>query len=108
MAILFGLLMEHAPDNQQVLLEALPGSTHREQIGTLLQHAQDFTVFYVALTRKMAQVRDRSQAEEDENPEADEDDLAHPSAAAVLRDSKGEAVAKGVVAFLRRLRDLSG
>ncbi|OSD08095.1 hypothetical protein PYCCODRAFT_1358095 [Trametes coccinea BRFM310] len=108
MAILFGLLMEHAPDNQQVLLEALSGISHREKIGTLLQHAQDFTVFYVALTRKMAQTRNRSQADEDEHPEADEDDIAHPSAAAVLRDSKGEAVAKGVIAFLKKLRDRSG
>ncbi|CDO70629.1 hypothetical protein BN946_scf184748.g27 [Trametes cinnabarina] len=105
MAILLGLLMEHAPDNQQILLEVLPGTSRREKLSTLLQHAQEFTLFYVALTRKMAQARHRSQMAEETPSEAHED--THPSAASMRRDSKGEAVAKGVVIFLSKLKDRS-
>ncbi|KAH9896941.1 hypothetical protein C8Q73DRAFT_643153 [Cubamyces lactineus] len=107
MAILFGLLMDRAPGNQQVLLEALPGPSDREKLGVLLQHAQDFTVFYVALTRKMAQARNR---DHDDNSDAEEVEAGSGDlpATRVLRDSKGEAVARSVIAFLRRLRDQGG
>ncbi len=105
MAVLFGLLMDKAPSNQHTLLAALPGTEDWAKLGTLLQHAQDFTLFYVALTRKMAESQETALEDEDEED-------ASPSASAnvsrrVFQDSKGEAVAKGVIAFLKKLRDKS-
>lgn len=102
MAVLFGLLMEQSPTNQRTLLAVLPGEDNRAKLGTLLQHAHDFTLFYVALTRKMAEAQSRGEDVEDE------EDGAYASASAsgrVFRDSKGEAVAKGVIVFLTKLRD---
>ena len=109
MAILLGLLMDRAPGNQRILLDALPGSSDREKLGVLIQHAQDFTMFYVTLTRKMAQAQsyvhdEDSDAEEVEAEAGSGDTLA----TRVLRDSKGEAVARSVIAFLGRLRDQGG
>lgn len=105
MAVLFGLVMDKAPSNQHTLLAALPGEDDRAKLGTLLQHAQDFTLFYVALTRKMAESQETS-------PEDEEAEDASPSTSAnvsrrVFKDSKGEAVAKSVIAFLKKLRDES-
>ncbi|KAI0635244.1 hypothetical protein C8Q77DRAFT_1054507 [Trametes polyzona] len=108
MAVLFGLLMDRAPTNQRTLLDALPGTSDREKLGALLQHAQDFTSFYVTLTRKMAEARSRGQEEESEvmdTTEGSPSSLSIGRTDGVLRDSKGEAVAKGVVAFLKKLRD---
>ncbi|KAI1798133.1 hypothetical protein LXA43DRAFT_875771 [Ganoderma leucocontextum] len=105
MAVLFGLLMNKAPSNRHTLLAALPGEGDRAKLGTLLQHAQDFTLFYVALTRKMAESQETAPEDEEE-----EDSSACPSATVsrrVFQDSKGEAVAKGVIAFLKKLRDES-
>ena len=95
--------MDKAPSNQDTLLTALPGEDDRAKLGTLLQHAQDFTLFYVALTRKMAESQETT-------PEDGEEEDANPSASGtvsrrVFQDSKGEAVAKGVIAFLKKLRD---
>lgn len=102
MAVLFGLLMEHAPANQHALLAAIPGEDSWTKLGTLLQHAQDFTSFYVSLTRKMAEAHTREDAKQDED-----EDVSAPTSASgrAFRDSKGEAVAKGVIAYLKRLRD---
>ena len=103
MAVLFGLLMERSPANQHTLLNALSGLDSRSKLGTLLQHAQDFTLFYVALSRKMAEAQSREEGAEEESEDTVD---AHSSVSgSALRDTKGEAVAKGVVAFLRRLRD---
>ncbi|RPD65599.1 hypothetical protein L226DRAFT_543211 [Lentinus tigrinus ALCF2SS1-7] len=102
MAVLFGLLMERSPANQHTLLNALPGPDNRSKLAILLQHAQDFTLFYVALSRKMAEASREGDADEED----EERILDQPSASgSVLRDTKGETVAKGVVAFLKRLRD---
>ncbi|KAI8986902.1 hypothetical protein BD414DRAFT_416070 [Trametes punicea] len=106
MAILFGLLMDCAPNNQRTLLDAIPGASDREKLGALLQHAQDFTSFYIALTRKMAETQSRREDDDEEGRDASTvDSCALPPASRVLRDSKGEVVAKGVIAFLRKLRD---
>lgn len=106
MAVLFGLLMERVPANQHALLAAIPGENDRAKLGTLLQHAQDFTLFYVALTRKMAEAqRGADDAERDEDH--DEVQSVTNASGRVFHDSKGEAVAKGVVAFLQKLKDES-
>ncbi|KAI0646376.1 hypothetical protein C8Q79DRAFT_909710 [Trametes meyenii] len=106
MAVLFGLLMECAPDNQRALLDALPGPSDREKLDALLQHAQDFTLFYVTLTRKMAEAQGEGQHEDSELMEVG-GGVCSPAGrpTGVFKDSKGEAVAKGVIAFLRKLRD---
>lgn len=108
MAVLFGLIMDRAPANQRTLLDALPGHSDREKLGALLQHAQDFTLFYVTLTRKMAEARTRGEDEDAEGMDLGSDSSAQASTTrtgGVLRDSKGEAVAKGVILLLKKLRD---
>lgn len=68
-----------------------------------MQHAHDFTIFYVALSRKMAEAQSREEGADDEDRDSV---FVQPSTSGtVLKDTKGEAVAKGVVAFLKRLRD---
>ena len=106
MAVLFGLLMERAPSNQRTLLAALPGEDDRLKLGTLLKHAQDFTLFYVALTRKMAESQENDQ--DDGTEEGEGTHMPASTSRRVFQDTKGEAVAKGVIGFLRKLRDESG
>lgn len=101
-AVLLGLLMERAPSNQRALLAALPGTSDRDKLGTLLHHAQDFTAFYVVLTRKMAQAENGGGEEESEEGGAP---VSPSSSSRVFKDAMGEAVAKGVIAFLTELRD---
>lgn len=103
MAVLFGLLMEHSSSNQRTLLAALPGSSDKEKLGTLLHHARDFTTFYVTLTRKIAEAGRRREGG-DEDEEADVQASSGNSGPA-FKDTMGEAVANGVIAFLSRLRD---
>ncbi|KAI0826539.1 hypothetical protein BC628DRAFT_1320044 [Trametes gibbosa] len=108
MAVLFGLIMDRAPVNQRTLLDALPGISDREKLGGLLQHAQDFTLFYVALTRKVAEARSRGENEGSDGIDLNMSDPGYASTGLTgrtLRDTKGEAVAKGVVSSLKRLRD---
>lgn len=108
MAVLFGLIMDRAPVNQRTLLDALPGTSDREKLGVLLQHAQDFTLFYVALTREIAEARSHDDDEGSDGMDNSMSTPGYPSASRrgrTLRDTKGEVVAKGVVSFLKRLRD---
>ncbi|KAI0674378.1 hypothetical protein C8Q78DRAFT_967086 [Trametes maxima] len=106
MAVLFGLLMERAPENQRTLLGALPGPSDRDKLGALLQHAQDFTLFYVTLTRKMAESQSEGRHEDAESMEIEGGGYSPANRpTGVFRDSKGEAVAKGVIAFLRKSRE---
>ncbi|KAI0777752.1 hypothetical protein BD413DRAFT_467628 [Trametes elegans] len=108
MAVLFGLVMERAPSSRRTLLDAFPGLSDRDKLGSLLQHAQDFTLFYVALTRKVAEANSR-EYEDGEEADGTGGDSAYSGSAMrtgkVLRDAKGEAVAKGVISFLKDLRD---
>lgn len=102
MAVLFGLLMRGSPENQRVLLDALPGTSHKQKLGKLVEHARDFTSFYVDFTRRVSQV---VQSQDDDGPPEDlggyavEDDRV----GRMLGDSHGAVVANDVVSFLESL-----
>lgn len=101
MAVLFGLFMQESPRNQRLLLDALPGASDYAKLGGLLEHARDFTSFYTTFTQKVAE----SQTQEYDDEEDEEGPLAQDGAVGrVLRDTKGETVAKNVIAFLEELR----
>ena len=100
MAVLFGLLMEQAPHNQHTLLAALPGTDDYEKVDMLLRHAKDFAAFYVAFTRKLAEV-EMCGDEDEEHPLS-----SMPSRSGrMFRDSMGVAVTSEVINSLSNLRD---
>ncbi|KAH9924173.1 wings apart-like protein regulation of heterochromatin-domain-containing protein [Fomitopsis serialis] len=111
MAVLFGLLMRDCRENQRVLLDALPGTSNKQKLEKLAEHARDFTSFYVDFTRRVSQVvQNQSQSQsldlDDDGPMEDfggfaisEDDRVGK----MLSDSHGAAVANDVVTFLGTL-----
>lgn len=107
MAVLFGLLMQNCPENQHVLLRTMPGISDRRKLGLLVEHAREFTLFYVEFTKKvmMAVSRQSREGDEGENDAEKLDPSAVAGARAVLHDTQGETVAKRVLSFLEDLRD---
>ncbi|KAI0937575.1 hypothetical protein AcV7_003573 [Taiwanofungus camphoratus] len=108
MAILFGLLMRGCPDNQLVLLGALPGSSDKRKLNTLIEHARDFTQFYVEFTKKVSAVVNSQSRGDDEDYGMEARTLGvniDGSMERVLRDANGETVAREVISFLEGLRD---
>lgn len=106
MAILLGLLMQRRPRNQTAILEAFPGSSRRQKLQELIDTAKEFTSFYVNFTNKVAESQQEDMefaAAEDDEEDRDKTDL-RGSVGQVLRDTKGEKVAKDVIAFLDGLR----
>jgi len=101
LAILFGLLMRDDPVNQRVLLSALTGSNNRMILDSLVDQAREFVTFYADLTSRMAVVVAAVEDEEDKEP------LSSPqhSVEKMVRDGKGESVARDIVLFLESLRD---
>ncbi|KAH9922543.1 hypothetical protein B0H21DRAFT_701490 [Amylocystis lapponica] len=104
MAVLFGLLMQGCRENQRVILRALPGASDRGKLNALVEHAREFTLFYVEFTKRVEAVV-HSQSRGDEEDEEDVLEGGDGSIERVLRDGKGETVARDVIAFLERLRD---
>lgn len=102
MAVLFGLLMQNNPRNQHLLISALPGESPRQRLDSLIENARDFTTFYLDFAKKVAE----SQTQDREDVEADEgaSSVWGANIGRVLRDTKGEAVAKDVITFLEDLR----
>lgn len=108
MAILFGLLMRGCPDNQLVLLGALPGSSDKRKLNTLIEHARDFTQFYVEFTKKVSAVVNSQSRGDDKDYGMEARTLGvniDGSMERVLRDANGETVAREVISFLEGLRD---
>ncbi|GJE86670.1 hypothetical protein PsYK624_027510 [Phanerochaete sordida] len=106
MAILLGLLMQRRPRNQTAILEALPGSSRRQKLQELIDTAKEFTSFYVNFTNKVAESQQEDMefgAADDDEEDRDKTDL-RGSVGQILRDTKGEKVAKDVIAFLEGLR----
>ncbi|EMD31914.1 hypothetical protein CERSUDRAFT_119234 [Gelatoporia subvermispora B] len=106
MAVLFGLLMQGCLENQNILLGALPGSSRRHKLTSLITNATEFTQFYVEFTKRVSAAVHNQEDEEDQGIHFD----MPPSDSSVdklLRDTKGETVAKNVITFLERLRDRS-
>lgn len=107
MAVLFGLLMQECPENQRILLDALPGSCDKRKLSSLVEHAREFTLFYIEFTKKVsASVGSQPQVEEEELGSRD-DHSVDGGFGAVLRDSQGETVAKNVISFLEGLKNHS-
>lgn len=107
LAVLFGLLMCHNPANQTILLAALPGTSHRSKLATLVDQALDFVTFYAELTGRLV----TAAATEDGKENEGFDVMAIPpqrqdySVKRIVRDGKGEDVAHSVILFLETLRD---
>lgn len=103
MAILFGLLVQDHSKNQRLLLKALPGSSNRNKLRSLIEHAEDFTSFYVDFAKRVAESQSQSQGYEDEEDNDDRgDEESHIGKP--VRDTKGEAVARNAIAFLEELQ----
>ena len=112
-AVLFGLLMQDDKPNQQVLLDTLPGKTKRKKLEALVENARDFTAFYVRFAKRAREVTNGGEdldldalVEDDRRTENDRDGAAEGADGLrrVVRDTKGEDVANGVIAFLETLR----
>ncbi|OCH93315.1 hypothetical protein OBBRIDRAFT_725065 [Obba rivulosa] len=104
MAVLIGLLMEESLENQGILLDSLPGPSRRQKLSVLIANATEFTRFYVEFTKRVSAALNSREGDQDEHERLE----THPgdgSADKVLRDTKGETVAKNVIAFLESLRD---
>ncbi|KZT68954.1 hypothetical protein DAEQUDRAFT_307759 [Daedalea quercina L-15889] len=98
-------------ENQRELLDTLPGDSDKRKLEQLVEHARDFTNFYVDFTRRVSQViQSQSQLQsvelEDDGQIEDlggfavsEDDRVGK----MLSDSDGAAVANDVVSFLNSL-----
>jgi hypothetical protein len=103
LAILFGLLMRDDSVNQTILLYALSGSDNRVILDSLVDQAREFVVFYADLTSRMAVAVAAVEDQEEENS-APLSDPQH-SVERMVRDGKGESVARDIVTFLESLRD---
>ncbi|KAF4610570.1 hypothetical protein D9613_007096 [Agrocybe pediades] len=75
LAVLFGLLMMNCPENQPVVLSALPSSpsasssssfsqANRVKLVKLVEHAKDFAAFYTAVSNKLGGEQDSKVAKE--------------------------------------------
>lgn len=108
MAVLFGLLMRGSPDNQQLLIPALPGSSHRAKINGLVENAREFELFYLEFAKKVSAAVHDSDEEHDEDAENSRSfdlDGRQEGIKRMLSDIKGDTVAGDVVLFLEKLRD---
>jgi hypothetical protein len=101
LAILFGLLMRDDPINQTVLLSAFAGSDNRVILDSLVDQAREFVTFYADLTSRMAVAVAAVEEEENSEPLSD----PQHSVERMVRDGKGESVARDIVSFLESLRD---
>jgi len=89
--------------NQTILLYALSGSDNRVILDSLVDQAREFVVFYADLTSRMAVAVAAVEDQEEENS-APLSDPQH-SVERMVRDGKGESVARDIVTFLESLRD---
>lgn len=51
LAVLFSILMHNSHRNQEQLLAALRGSSHKAKVGGLVEHAEAFVSFYAKLNK---------------------------------------------------------
>ena len=101
LAVLFGLLMQQSPANEQIVLDALPGASRREKLNALVTFAKDFVGLYAAFMSRIA----RGEGEE-ANDEAGDDDGDNRKRASGSRNTSADAqVTEDVVMFLEMLRD---
>lgn len=105
--MLFGLLMQRDTENQEILLDSLPGTTKRRKLTSLLENAREFTAFYVRFSKKAAEVMGREDQEDSQDEDAGEEgdhERQDSGVRRVMQDAKGEDVARSVIQFLETLR----
>ncbi|KAI0264708.1 hypothetical protein BC834DRAFT_825952 [Gloeopeniophorella convolvens] len=94
LAVLFGLLMRGALDNQDIILDELPGTG----LEGLIRNAKEFVGLYTEFMARIARGEGRG-------AEGDAEDEPEVAVAEVrVRDGATEDVAKGVIRFLEELR----
>ncbi|KAH7921560.1 hypothetical protein BV22DRAFT_1198121 [Leucogyrophana mollusca] len=90
-AVLVGLLVQDSPRNQSLVFAALSGGSLRQKISSLIEHSRTFIELYADLAVQLS-TADTSES----------DELGKESAPVRTR---GEDIARGVVACLESLRD---
>lgn len=95
-AVVFGLLMQDIPENQRILLSALPGNSDRQKLDALAENAREFVLFYVEFTKRVSAVT------------VDESTDEVLEVSRTTRDTNGATIAKGIVVFFEKLRDQCG
>lgn len=94
LSILFGLLMRDDPVNQRTILSALTGSDSRAILDSLVDQAREFVTFYTDLSSRMAVAVAAVRLFSPQH-----------SVERMVRDGKGESIARNIVSFLESLRD---
>ncbi|KAI0076532.1 hypothetical protein K474DRAFT_1597837 [Panus rudis PR-1116 ss-1] len=113
MAILLGLLMRGDSENQEIILNALPGpeKAKKQKLNGIVENAREFAVFYAEFSKKVAEASQGADLEREDDDVVgrdDEDDevvVGDSSVGKVLHDTQGESVARDVIAYLEELRD---
>ncbi|CAL1709185.1 unnamed protein product [Somion occarium] len=103
-AILLGLLIKNDRENQKIILSALPGSSNRNRLTSLIENAREFALFYAEFAKKVNATVEASNEDDDE----DEGQQRDTSMSRMLRDTQGESVARDTIQYLEQLRDSAG
>ncbi|KAE9392892.1 hypothetical protein BT96DRAFT_979176 [Gymnopus androsaceus JB14] len=119
LSVLFGLLMMDSPENQEIVVDALPvldleredtkpnsTAASRKKVAQLIENASELGVFYAVISRRgLAGTRLDSSTHGDDNPFAPARDDQRTNGPTESDASRGADVAKEVISFLRELRD---
>lgn len=104
LAVLFGLLIRDSPENERIMLSALPGSVRRAKLDGLARHAKEFVGLYREFMSRVARGSGDGNGDDHGSDEGDEG-VVGGGTAGVVRDGAGEGVARDVVLYLEGLRD---
>lgn len=91
--------MRNSPENERVVLSALPGSTGRAKLDGLVSHATEFVGLYGEVMSRVAKGEGSDGGEEEDG----EDGAG--AGVGTVRDGAGEGVAREIVSYLEGLRD---
>jgi uncharacterized protein YciU (UPF0263 family) len=105
LAVLFGILMQRSDRHQEALLQVLPGDSNYVKLDSLVDQAREFVTLYTELTTQLMN------AAEDEKDDIDADLFmsrrTNNSIGRIIRDGRGEGVARDVISYLEQLREKS-
>ncbi|KAI0058630.1 hypothetical protein BV25DRAFT_1964571 [Artomyces pyxidatus] len=102
LAVLLGLLMRESTPNERIVLTALPGTSQRAKLDSLVEAACEFVTLYTDFMARVARGEDQGEDHEDHLDDADRSSDAERHKAIQDRTS---GVAKDVILFLEMLRD---
>lgn len=119
LSVLFGLLMMNNPENQEIILDALPAvlilehentkleptAARRKKLAQLIENASELGVFYAVISRRGLDETGLDPSHGDNISLALTKDGPEMNRHTESDASKGADVAKGVISFLRGLRD---